>query len=64
MSIKEEVVQAIQRLPEDCTYEEILADLYFRKQVDEGLRDVLEGRVVTHEELKERVARWRQSASR
>ena len=64
VSVKEEVLRAIQSLPDDCSVEEILAEIYFKKQIDEGLRDVVEGRVVSHDEVKKRVGRWRESAGR
>jgi predicted transcriptional regulator len=38
--------------------------LYFKAQVDKGLRDVAEGRVLTREELKKRMAKWRKSVGR
>ncbi|MCI0439938.1 MAG: hypothetical protein L0177_12520 [Chloroflexi bacterium] len=61
---KQEAIELIQRLPEDVTLSDIIEELYFKQQVDKGLLDVAEGRVISHEELKERVARWRKSAGR
>ncbi len=61
---KNEVLELIRKLPEDVTTTDIMEELYFKQQVDKGLRDVAEGRVLSHEERKERVARWRKSAGR
>jgi predicted transcriptional regulator len=58
---KREAIELIQRLPEDVTIQDIMEQLYFKQQVDKGLRDVAEGRVISHQELKERIARWRKS---
>lgn len=63
-SAKKEALALIDKLPDDATTEDIMAELYFKEQVDRGLRDVAAGRVVSHEELKKRVARWRKSAGR
>ena len=41
-----------------------MEELFFKQQVEKGLQDVAEGRVLTHAELKERIARWRKSAGR
>jgi len=41
-----------------------MEELFFKQQVDKGLQDVAEGRVLTHQELKERIAGWRKSAGR
>jgi predicted phage gp36 major capsid-like protein len=60
-SIKDEVIQMIQRLPDDCTLEQIQYHLYVREQVGSGLADVEAGRVVSHEEAKRRIAEWRKS---
>ena len=61
---KTEALELIQRLPADATTADIMDELYFQQAVDEGLRDVVEGRVLTHEELKERMSQWRRSTGR
>ncbi|MBI3457979.1 MAG: hypothetical protein HY002_19560 [Candidatus Rokubacteria bacterium] len=61
---KHEILELIRRLPDDVTTADIMEELYFKQQVDRGLRDVAEGRVLSHEELRQRVARWRTSAGR
>jgi predicted transcriptional regulator len=61
---KAEALELIRKLPEEVTTDAIMEELYFKRQIDKGLRDVAEGRVLTHEELKERIARWRKSAGR
>ena len=61
---KHDVLELIRRLPDDVTTADIMEELYFKQQVDRGLQDVTEGRVLSHEELKQRVARWRKSAGR
>ena len=61
---KKEAVELIERLPDTATTADILDELYFKEQVEKGLRDVEAGRTITHEELKKRIAEWRQSAGR
>jgi predicted transcriptional regulator len=56
--VKEEVIQLIEKLPDDCTVEDILYELYLRQKVDKGLQDIQEGRVVEHAEVKQRMSRW------
>ena len=58
---KAEALELIKRLPDDVTTGAIMEELFFKQQVEKGLQDVAEGRVLTHEELKERIARWRKS---
>lgn len=64
MNDKQEALKLIQGLADDCSTDDILAELFFKKQIDAGLLDVAEGRVITHEELKARIAKWRDSAGR
>ncbi len=58
---KKEALDLIQKLPDEVTTDAIMEELYFKQQVDKGLQDVAQGRVLTHSELKERMARWRKS---
>lgn len=61
---KNEVLELIRRLPNDVTTADIVDEIYFKQQVDKGLKDVAEGRTVSHVQLKKRIARWRKSAGR
>ncbi len=61
---KDEIIDLIRRLPDSVTTADVIEELYFKEQVERGLRDVAEGRVITHEELKARVAKWRKSSGR
>lgn len=61
---KTEALELIKKLPDDITTSGIMEELFFKQQVEKGLQDVADGRVLTHEELKERIARWRKSAGR
>jgi predicted transcriptional regulator len=59
---KSEALELIQKLPDEVTTDAIMEELYFKQQIDKGLRDVAENRIITHQELKERIARWRKSS--
>jgi hypothetical protein len=61
---KRSALDLIERLPDDVDTEDIIEELYFKLQIDRGMKDVLEGRTVSHSELKERMAEWRKSAGR
>lgn len=61
---KAEALELIKKLPDDVTTSTIMDELFFKQQVDKGLQDVEKSRVLTHEELKERIARWRKSSGR
>ena len=55
--IKEKVIKMIEELPEDITVSDVMAELYFRQNVDEGLKELDEGKGISHEEAKKRLSR-------
>ena len=57
-TIKDEVIEMIQKMPEDISVEDIMAELSFRYQVDQGLRQLDEGKAIPHEEIERRMAKW------
>lgn len=61
---KAEALELIKKLPDDVSTSTIMDELFFKQQVDKGLQDIQKGSVLTHEELKERIARWRKSSGR
>jgi hypothetical protein len=60
-SIKEEVIQMIRRLPDDCTLADIQYHLYVRHLIEEGIKDIEAGNVVSHEEAARRMEEWLKS---
>jgi len=56
--VKDEVIKMIQNMPKETSVEDIMAELYFRYQVDEGLKQLDEGRGIPHEEVEKRMAKW------
>ena len=56
--IKEQVLELVERLPDDFTLDEILDEIYFKAQVDAGLQELDEGKGIPHEEVKRRLSKW------
>lgn len=56
--VKEQVVRMIQAMPDDATLDDIMAELFFKLQVDAGLRGLDEGKGIPHEEVGKRMSRW------
>lgn len=56
--VKQQVIQMIQALPEEASIDDIMAELYFRLQVDAGLKELDEGKGIPHEEVAKRMSRW------
>ena len=56
--MKEQVIRLIEALPDDVTADDVLAEIYFKIQVDAGLKELDAGQSVPHEDVKERMAKW------
>lgn len=56
--IKQQVLTMIETLPDEITIDDIMAELYFKMQVDAGLQEMDEGKGLTHEEAKEQLSKW------
>ncbi len=53
---KENVIQLIQNMPDESSYDEILAEISFRQNVEDSLQQIESGETVSHEEVKKRMA--------
>lgn len=56
--LKESAIESIKRLPEECSIEDIMYRIDLVAQVIEGLKDAESGRLITTEELLEKVDQW------
>ena len=59
--VKEEAIKLIKELPDECTLTDIMAELYFKQKVEHGLKDIEEGRIISQEEVRKRMAQWTKS---
>ena len=55
---KEQVEEILKTLPEDASLEDIQYHIYVRQKIEQGLADVEAGRVVSHSEVQQRLAKW------
>lgn len=57
-NVKQQVIRMIEALPEEITVDDIMAELYFKQQVDAGLKELDEGKGISHEEVEKRMSKW------
>jgi predicted transcriptional regulator len=55
---KQEVSDLLNRLPDDCTLEDVQYSLYVLQKIERGLKDVEEGRIYTQEEVEKKMSKW------
>ena len=58
MTVKETVLQLIDRLPDDVTLEDVQYHLYVLQKIREGEKALKEGRLIPHEEVMKDLAKW------
>ena len=57
-SAKQDALEAIEQLPDNVAFDEILYRLYVLNKVRQGLEDVDAGRVVSSEALASEIEQW------
>jgi predicted transcriptional regulator len=57
-SVKEAVRALVEKLPDDCTLEDVKYHLYVLENIRKGMEDVARGELVSQEEAKRRMAKW------
>ena len=57
MKTKDTVRDLLEKLPDDCTLEDVLYHLYVVQAVEQGLADVAAGRTIPHEQVAEQMRR-------
>lgn len=55
---KQQVLKAIEELPEDAGVEEALDRLYLLYKVERGLRQADRGELISQEEVHQRMVQW------
>ncbi len=59
MSVKEQLHEVADSLPEGATYEDAMQAIYVRMKFAQGKKDIAEGRFLTVEEARAKLLKWR-----
>lgn len=55
---REKVIDAVKELPQEFDLEELMEKLIFVEKVEQGLKQLDEGKTVDHARVKEMVKKW------
>lgn len=55
---KTEVRKILDHLPDDASFEDIQYHIYVCQKVERGRKDIEEGRVISQEEMEQRMSKW------
>jgi predicted transcriptional regulator len=58
MLTKDKVRKTVDRLPENFTVEQIIEELVVLNKIEEGLKDVENGRIFTSDQVKKQLKPW------
>ena len=51
MPTKQAALELLNKLPDECTWDDIMSELFVRQKIEAGIVDADAGRVVSHEEV-------------
>ena len=55
---KDEVRELLEKMPEEASLEDIQYHIYVRQKVRKGLEAENQGRLISHDDVEKRMARW------
>ncbi|MEX5217240.1 MAG: hypothetical protein AB7G68_11945 [Nitrospiraceae bacterium] len=62
MTTKQAVLDLLEELPEDCTFDDIQYHLYVLQTIERGRREIAQGQTLSHEDVKRELrAKWQGS---
>ncbi len=56
-SVKQRVLEAVQRLPEDATFDDAIERIVFLAKIEQGLEQADAGQTVPHEDARKRLSK-------
>ena len=57
-SAKQEALLAIEQLPDSVDFNDIVYRLYVINKIHQGIKDIEEGDVISHDDLKHEIEQW------
>ena len=58
-NVKQQVARAVEALPEDVTFEDVIERLVFLRKIEQGLRESRAGLAVPQSEVEAEAQAWR-----
>ena len=58
MLTKDKVIKTIDRLPDNFTVDQLVEEIVVLNKIEEGLKDIEDGRVFTTDQVKQELEAW------
>jgi len=49
--VKHAVLELVKQLPQECTWDDVMYEIFVRQKIDAGLKDADAGRTILHEQV-------------
>lgn len=59
-TVKQKILKALEEMPQDVTFTEVMERLYFLHKVERGIQQVADGDIMSHAEAKARIKKWQE----
>ncbi|MGB6295978.1 MAG: hypothetical protein WBF90_07300 [Rivularia sp. (in: cyanobacteria)] len=59
-TVKQKILKALEEMPQDVSFPEVMERLYFLYKVERGLQQVADGDIMSHTEAKARIKKWQE----
>jgi len=61
MSSKQDAINLIEKLPENSSTMDIMAELYFKSKIEKGRAEIDQGNLLTQDEVEKKMRTWAKS---
>ena len=58
-TVKERVKAVVKKLPNDCSMDEVIYELYVADRIERGLEAMKQGRTISQNQLKREIKKWK-----
>ncbi|MBI4548267.1 MAG: hypothetical protein HY707_09820 [Ignavibacteriae bacterium] len=55
---KQATLKMLRNLRDDVTYEDIMYELYVMQKIENGMKQIMQGKTIPHDEVKKRLKKW------
>ena len=55
---KIQLFNILDKMPDEISVGDLIAELHFKEKLDKGLKQIEEGKLLSHEEAKHRLSKW------
>ena len=57
-TVRDRVIRAVQEMPTDTTYEDVLERVYMIQKIERGRQQIADGQGIPHPEARRQMKRW------